>query len=108
MNEPWTKNNLEYDLKTTDWILKKARASETYAQHIYAALCNNNFIKHNELQVPKESAWSCNWQHASSIISSIRGETDCLDWYSAGYITDEIREDFKKLGWSALKEKTDE
>lgn len=108
MNEPWTKNNLEYDLKTTDWILEKVRASETYAQHIYSALCNNNFIKNDELHLPKESTWRCSWKHAGSVIADVRGENDCLDWYSAGNITDEIKEDFRKLGWSVWKEKTDE
>ena len=39
------KNNMEYNLLTTDWILEKARASESYAQNLYAAMCNNDFIK---------------------------------------------------------------
>ena len=34
-------NNMEYDLVTTDWILEKVRASESYAQNLYAAMCNN-------------------------------------------------------------------
>jgi hypothetical protein len=39
--------NLEYDLVTTDWILAKARASEAYAQNLYAAMCNNDFQRND-------------------------------------------------------------
>ena len=46
----WRKNNLEWDLRTTDWILEKARNDEAYAQNIYAALCNNGFIKLDVVQ----------------------------------------------------------
>ena len=31
----WQKDNLEYDLRTTDWILEKVRNSEAYAQNLY-------------------------------------------------------------------------
>jgi L-threonylcarbamoyladenylate synthase len=38
-DDPTThKNNLEYDLVTTDWMLEKVRASESYAQNLYAAM----------------------------------------------------------------------
>ena len=41
----WQKDNLEYDLRSTEWILEKARGDEIYAQNLYAALCNNDFTK---------------------------------------------------------------
>ena len=34
----WQKDNLEWDFRTTEWILAKARANDYYAQNIYAAL----------------------------------------------------------------------
>ncbi len=34
-DERWKKNNLEYDLRSTEWICDKAKASEAYAQNIY-------------------------------------------------------------------------
>ena len=37
----WKNNNMEYDLRSTDWILDKVRASEVYTQNLYAAMCNN-------------------------------------------------------------------
>jgi hypothetical protein len=38
-------NNLEYDLLTTEWILNKVRASDAYAQNLYAATCSGKNAK---------------------------------------------------------------
>lgn len=128
MTEEWCKNNLEYDLRTTEWIIEKARASEKYAQHIYAALCNNDFIKRDMFQVLKEETWGCSWRHAGGVVADMLGQGDYIDWYCSGmgdglgngdekgwkgfvqegYVTEEIEEDFKRLGWNVWKEKTDE
>jgi len=115
VNPDWQKDNLEYDLRSTDWILAKARASEDYAQNIYAALCNNGFIKLAVIPILTEQEWSCSWRHAGGIVADMREQGDYIDWYcsgirdpedtSTGYvpegrITVEIREDFKQLGWT--------
>lgn len=121
----WQKNNLEWDLRTTDWILAKARDSESYAQNIYAALCNNGFTKLDVIPILTEQEWSCSWRYAGGIVSHMRQEGDYIDWYCSGIrggadlggpapdqpsgfvpegcITAEIREDFKKLGWIPAK-----
>ena len=132
----WQKDNLEWDLRTTDWILDKARARESYAQNIYAALCNNGFIKLAVIPILTEKEWSCSWRYAGGIVAHMRQEGDYIDWYCSGIrggmthndepeeppkepteeykqkleelkryvpegkITDEIREDFQKLGWA--------
>lgn len=118
----WSENNLEYDLRSTDWILSKARATESYAQNIYAALCNNSFIKLDVLPILRQEEWSCSWRHAGGIVSHMRESGDYIDWYCSGIqgshdmgggasdipkgyvpegcITEEIRNDFKKLGWT--------
>lgn len=80
----WRKNNLEWDLRTTDWILEKARASESYSQNIYAALCNNGFIKLEVEPILKEEEWSCSWRYAGGIVSHMRQEGDYIDWYCSG------------------------
>lgn len=122
------KNNLEYDLLTTDWILEKVRASKSYAQNLYAAMCNMRFVK-TELfpylrQDPDQDLWSCSWRSAGGIIADMRQEGDYIDWYcsgissgdepdvySAGHdlnrkgyvpesvITEEIEKDLLSLGW---------
>lgn len=116
----WQKNNLEYDLRSTDWILKKVRASDDYAQNIYAALCNNEFMKLAVVPILKEETWSCSWRHAGGIVADMLEKGDYIDWYCSGIndggnrtngyvpesvVTIEVREDLKKLGWIVIEEK---
>jgi hypothetical protein len=132
----WQKNNLEYDLRTTDWILDKVRSKESYAQNLYAAMCNNDFQKLEVVPILKEEQWGCSWRYAGGIIADMREEGDYIDWYCSGiqggwpddsvlskltpeelarleesknfvaegHVTDEIREDLKKLGWTVISD----
>jgi hypothetical protein len=109
-------HNLEWDLVTTDWILEKVRASETYAQNLYAAMCNNGFIKLDVIPILKNQEWSCSWRYSGGIVADMRQEGDYIDWYCSGIrnpdgteqdkyvgegrITDEIRTDLQRLGWA--------
>lgn len=77
-------NNLEYDLLTTEWILEKTRASESYSQNLYAAMCNNDFIKREMWPILKEEKWSCSWRYAGGIVADMRQEGDYIDWYCSG------------------------
>ena len=77
-------NNLEYDLVTTDWILAKARASEAYAQNLYAALCNNDFQRNDVWPRLSDQTWHCSWRYAGGIIADMRQEGDYIDWYCSG------------------------
>ncbi len=118
--------NLEYDLRTTDWILHKVRTSENYAQNIYAALCNNDFYKvmfedtpENILEIlkGKPKLWHCSWRYAGGIVSNMREQGDYMDWYcsgirdpeddsgyvSEGVITSEVQGDFAILGWKSVE-----
>jgi hypothetical protein len=115
----WQKDNLEYDLRSTDWIVNKAKASDAYAQNIYAALCNNDFTKLAVIPILKEQKWSCSWRHAGGIVADMREEGDYIDWYCSGIadglgngdpdgklgyvsesvVSEEIKEDLQKLGW---------
>jgi len=117
-NPMWQYNNLEYDLRSTSWILEKVKV-DTYAQHIYAALCNNDFQKLEVVPILKEERWSCSWRHAGGIVADMQGKGDYIDWYCSGMgglggggystegttnvtegtVTEEIREDLNKLGW---------
>jgi len=85
-------NNMEYDLLTTDWILEKVRSRDDYAQNLYAAMCNNDFIKLDVIPVLKDERWSASWRYAGGIIADMRQEGDYIDWYCSG-IRDTYRED---------------
>ena len=131
MTDPeWQKNNLEYDLRSTKWICDKVKAYHTYAQNLYAAMCNNQFQKLDVVPILKEQHWSCSWRYSGGIIADMRGEGEYLDWYCSGIgnqedgygldahkpeldensrcyipegvITDEIRADLRNLDWIPL------
>jgi hypothetical protein len=88
----WAKNNMEHDLRATGWIVAKARASEGYAQNLYAALCNNDFQKNDVWPQLKNQTWSCSWRYAGGIIADMLGQGDYMDWYCSG-ITGEVDTD---------------
>jgi hypothetical protein len=80
----WQKNNMEHDLRSTDWIVAKVQASEGYAQNLYAAMCNRDFQKNEVWQQLKKQTWSCSWRYAGGIVADMRGEGDYIDWYCSG------------------------
>ena len=82
----WQENNLEYDLRTCDWILEKVRKEDRYAQNLYAALCNNEFRKRDLWPMLAEQNWSCSWRYAGGIVADMRGKGDYIDWYCSGII----------------------
>lgn len=133
----WQKDNMEYDLRSTEWILEKVRGDIVYAQQLYAAMCNNDFQKLDVIPILKDQRWSCSWRHAGGIVADMRQEGDYIDWYCSGIrdttaispeefnmlseeqklaikeserfvpemvVTDEIREDLKKLGWIVVQD----
>jgi hypothetical protein len=114
----WQKNNMEYDLRSTAWILEKVRNSEVYAQNLYAAMCNNDFQKLDVWPILKDERWSCSWRHSGGIVADMREQGDYVDWYcsgigvekdsgyvSEGTVTDEIHSDLQELGWRSVDQK---
>ena len=88
-NDPQSRvNNMEYDLLTTDWILEKVRADDAYAQNLYAAMCNNDFIKMEVIPIlrqnPDKDYWSASWRYAGGIIADMQQKGDYIDWYCSG------------------------
>ena len=125
------KHNMEYDLRTTEWILDKVRGSKEYAQNLYASMCNNEFRKNDVWPILTEQSWSASWRSAGGIIANMRQEGDYIDWYCSGIrdtgydddevadqytdeqgrkyipesvVTDEIRSDLLKLGWLVIED----
>jgi hypothetical protein len=128
-------NNMEYDLLTTDWILEKVRASDSYAQNLYAAICNRDFQKLDVIPILKEQTWSASWRYAGGIIADMQQKGDYIDWYCSGMgglnreyegeetndqwqkrtgyvpesvVTEEIEIDLKRLGWIVLDRDEDQ
>ena len=125
------RNKLEHDLETdlskTPWIVDKIRNDDSYAQNLYAALCNNQFQKSEIWPILKDEVWSCSWRYAGGVIADIREQGDYMDWYCSGMgglatydaeedkefmskmnyvpegaVTDAIKQDLHKLGWNIV------
>jgi hypothetical protein len=117
-------HNLETDLKNTTWICDKVRASDTYAQNLYAALCNMQWQRLEVMAILKKQLWHCSWRYAGGIIAKIRQQGDYIDWYCSGIgseeegfglgcrtgegfvpegqVTEEIETDLQQLGWMPI------
>ena len=119
--------DLAEDLENSEYIRNRARDNRSYAQNIYAALCNMRWCKisgesaQDTLSILKDDLWSCSWRAAGRIVSDVIGEGDYLNWYCSGIgdtdigyglsadqgtgyvaegiVTEEIANDFKQLGW---------
>lgn len=109
--------NLEKDIQACEWMLKKVVDNETYAQNLYAAMCNNVFQPNQVWPRLRDEYWSCSWRAAGGIVADLRGQGDYIDWYCSGImgvgeadsfqgyvsestVTDEIRQDLFALGWT--------
>jgi len=93
--DEWKKGNLEYDLRSTQWICDKAKANEHYAQNLYAAMCNNDFIKNDVWPILTESRWSASWRSAGGIVAHMVEKGDYIDWYCSGITADWSDEEFR-------------
>jgi len=113
----WQKNNMEYDLRSTQWICDKVKSNKTYAQNLYAAMCNMEFVKNEVWPLLKDQRWSASWRYAGGIVADMRESGDYIEWYCSGIqgepdedwvdlghvpegtVTDQIRRDLFQLGW---------
>ena len=112
-------NDLETDIVASKWMAQKVIDSETYAQNLYAAVCNNVFQKNDVWPRIADQYWSRSWRSAGGMIAHIRGQGDYMDWYCSGMgsgllngdetgtkgyvgestVTEEIRQDLFNIGW---------
>ena len=134
-DENWQKNNMEYDLRSSEELCAKVKASENYAQNLYAAMCNMEWRRRDFWPEMKEENWGCSWRHAGGIIADMREEGDYIDWYCSGIgnaelgngldgtipditdgrnyvpevvVTEEIEIDLNQLGWRPVPYKDGE
>jgi len=113
------KPNLEQDLFDSQYIRDKARNNDIYCQHLYATLCNNEFIKAEVLSILAAEQWSCSWRHSGGIAAglydgSFSGDymryytasfVDNANYISEGMIDEYVLEDLKKIGWYLVENK---
>lgn len=120
-----TKFDLEHDLNQAVWLIEKVRLDRNYAQNLYAALCNMQWQKQEVWPVLNNDLWGCSWRYAGGLVARLEGKGgDYLDWYCSGIgdetpdtgrwidrpktyvpegtVTDEIREDLGRLGWTPV------
>jgi len=101
----WKKDNLEYDLRATDWILEKVRGDDVYAQNLYAAMQEKgDYID-----------WYCSGIRDTRTLSESEfanlSEQEQLAYKAGqgyvgeGVVTDEIKDDLYKLGWLVADQK---
>lgn len=115
--------DVETDLKNNLEVCQKIASSDVYAQHVYAALCNQQFFPKGAPQ-NDDTVWSCTWRYAGGLIAEIRNahyhepqhtgiEEDYIHWYcsgmgmlegavSEGVVTDEMRQMFNNMGWDIV------
>ena len=119
--------SMQTDMMDAEWFRNKVRSSKSYAQNLYAAMCNNEFQKQDTWEVLTDSRWSCSWRAAGGVVATLRecGE-DYMDYYCSGMggfatldrdpgiyyeengyvkeseVTAEIREDLLRLGWVVI------
>jgi hypothetical protein len=132
----WQKNNMEYDLRSSKEMCDKVKASDNYAQNLYAAMCNQEWRKRALWPEMKEENWGCSWRHAGGIVADMQEKGDYIEWYCSGigsqdqgyglaavtpetdpdgriyvpegHVTEEVELDLNKLGWRPVPYKEGE
>lgn len=119
------KPDMYRDMMDCQWFKDKVRNSKTYAQNLYAAMCNMQWQKLEVIPILKDELWSCSWRSSGGKVAELKGAgEDYMDYYcsgikgglsydakedeeyfkttgyvSEGEVTPEIAEDLKQLGW---------
>jgi hypothetical protein len=121
------KHSMQTDMMEAEWFRNKVKLSKSYAQNLYAAMCNNDFQKQDTWEVLTDNRWSCSWRAAGGVVATLRDcDEDYMDYYCSGMggfgvgdpdpasyyeenqyvkeseVTDEIREDLLRLGWVVI------
>jgi hypothetical protein len=91
--DEWKVDNMEYDLRSTQWMIDKVKGDDVYAQHLYAAMCNNEFTKNDVWPILTEKRWSCSWRSSGGIVADMQEKGDYIDWYCSGIRDSTILDD---------------
>lgn len=123
------KYDMYKDMQDAQWFKDKVRASDSYAQNLYAAMSNMQWQKKEMWPILTDDLWSASWRGAGGIVADLRCKGDYMDWYCSGmggiaalpedlgnedqleatmearkyvpegHVTEEIQEDLARLGW---------
>jgi hypothetical protein len=115
--------DVEADLKSNTEVCQKIATDEVFAQHVYAALCNQRYFR-SDVSHDEQEAWSCSWRYAAGLIAEIRNEhyhtpqntgieEDYIHWYCSGMgvlegaaeegaVTNDVRDMFTTMGWNIV------
>jgi hypothetical protein len=121
------KHSMQTDMMEAEWFRDKVKSSRSYAQNLYAAMCNNEFQKQDTWEVLSDSRWGCSWRAAGGVVATLRdSDENYMDYYCSGMggfaiqeqdpasyyeengyvkeseVTDEIRADLLRLGWVVI------
>lgn len=79
--------DLAADIRNTPHIVQKIRNNKSYAQNVYAALCNIIWYKTTEFLpvLSGNNEWTCSWRWAGGFVAELEGQGgDYIDWYCSG------------------------
>lgn len=91
--------SLEHDLVQSVDLCARVREDHTFAQELYAALCNNQFL-HVSASTDTDY-WTCTWRYAADLIGTMRGD-GADDMYSSGHeghVSERVCDALSQLGW---------
>jgi len=91
--------DLEQEILNCDWLCAKCR-SDSYAQNLYAALCNMRWQPVEIWPILQNEFCAYSWRHAGGIVAEIRNSLrttttdgnlmseDYCNWYCSGMVND--------------------
>lgn len=98
-------HNLFHDMLDSEALKTYVRESREHGNELYAALCNNDWVKNGEI-------WFCSMRGAGRITADLRNKYEWyLDFYCSGNESDvspEISKLLGSLGWHLAPERADE
>lgn len=123
-----TMTKIEHDMFADMMIsvmMREKVKNDSYAQNLYAAMCNMEWQKTEIFPILKDELWSVSWRSAGGLVAQLQDKGDYLNWYCSGMggmavyrspeeeedymttkkyvpegiVTDEIKADLGSLGW---------
>jgi len=121
--QPGPTHDLELDIRRDASICENVRNNDSYAQNLYAALCNTEWQEQDVWEILSNRVWSCTWRRSGYIVAQIRRSGSYLDWYCSGVraqteleshefctegeVAPKIKDDLRRIGWTQVDHHTE-